>query len=575
MSRNISRLMTVFMIHLIILLPMAVAQTTGEPAATTIPINAEIPEYVNSERISITGTTDPGTKLYLYVNGVKQRKFDPEETGRFSFNNVELSIFKVPNVLTIEAVKDDITSQKHFQVIVDTTIPAISIEPIPAASAASEITVKGTVSETAVIDIILNNNTIHTFEADSFDKKIVLDEGANELKIITTDKAGNTDIKQGTILMDTTPPDIENLIPKSGSFFYETDPITDIEGDTEPYSKVYLYIGKKPDGKADEETTADAKGHFKFEDVNLEGGYALAGRAGYIGFSSGTEDDPGKEHLPSKPEDIEERAEIAEERKQDEVLVDIYVLAEDPVGLKSQERMSYTIGTCFAGGMAWNVNNLIEYQSPNMLSPERLAEGTEIATFILNLSYHGFGTKPSIKDVKFERACKATAAQDDRYKYGCQVLPSTPSIRKGNDAMTTWYIKYNLNKLEGMDNFTEDVWKDLTKQFVLPLKVRVDYSHEVDGKETPDYQTKCFNLAYHVDTSRIDPGDVLPDWLLTDGMDFINESITQLNDIIPTVEKIMRYAAIACIIGFGLKVITRSEERRVGKECRSRWSPYH
>src|SRR2546426_8437775 len=25
----------------------------------------------------------------------------------------------------------------------------------------------------------------------------------------------------------------------------------------------------------------------------------------------------------------------------------------------------------------------------------------------------------------------------------------------------------------------------------------------------------------------------------------------------------------------GLSVITRSEERRVGKECRSRWSPYH
>ena len=25
----------------------------------------------------------------------------------------------------------------------------------------------------------------------------------------------------------------------------------------------------------------------------------------------------------------------------------------------------------------------------------------------------------------------------------------------------------------------------------------------------------------------------------------------------------------------GLKKTTRSEERRVGKECRSRWSPYH
>ena len=36
--------------------------------------------------------------------------------------------------------------------------------------------------------------------------------------------------------------------------------------------------------------------------------------------------------------------------------------------------------------------------------------------------------------------------------------------------------------------------------------------------------------------------------------------------------------AIPTIIGgiFGMNVaLPRSEERRVGKECRSRWSPYH
>src|SRR2546422_6670763 len=29
------------------------------------------------------------------------------------------------------------------------------------------------------------------------------------------------------------------------------------------------------------------------------------------------------------------------------------------------------------------------------------------------------------------------------------------------------------------------------------------------------------------------------------------------------------------VLGFPIEVISRSEERRVGKECRSRWSPYH
>ena len=32
---------------------------------------------------------------------------------------------------------------------------------------------------------------------------------------------------------------------------------------------------------------------------------------------------------------------------------------------------------------------------------------------------------------------------------------------------------------------------------------------------------------------------------------------------------------VARLIDLLLKTLTRSEERRVGKECRSRWSPYH
>src|SRR5579883_1095913 len=45
-------------------------------------------------------------------------------------------------------------------------------------------------------------------------------------------------------------------------------------------------------------------------------------------------------------------------------------------------------------------------------------------------------------------------------------------------------------------------------------------------------------------------------------------------------EGFQRYAPIGATVGAVLlieltMVLTRSEERRVGKECRSRWSPYH
>ena len=33
--------------------------------------------------------------------------------------------------------------------------------------------------------------------------------------------------------------------------------------------------------------------------------------------------------------------------------------------------------------------------------------------------------------------------------------------------------------------------------------------------------------------------------------------------------------AVCCNAGQKEDFLTRSEERRVGKECRSRWSPYH
>ena len=39
-------------------------------------------------------------------------------------------------------------------------------------------------------------------------------------------------------------------------------------------------------------------------------------------------------------------------------------------------------------------------------------------------------------------------------------------------------------------------------------------------------------------------------------------------------KKIATYAMAATMIG-GAVIGSRSEERRVGKECRSRWSPYH
>src|SRR2546425_13084724 len=53
---------------------------------------------------------------------------------------------------------------------------------------------------------------------------------------------------------------------------------------------------------------------------------------------------------------------------------------------------------------------------------------------------------------------------------------------------------------------------------------------------------------------------------------------TMVGSVLMLVAILMLYAQHGAATGtytFDLLTLTRSEERRVGKECRSRWSPYH
>ena len=58
--------------------------------------------------------------------------------------------------------------------------------------------------------------------------------------------------------------------------------------------------------------------------------------------------------------------------------------------------------------------------------------------------------------------------------------------------------------------------------------------------------------------------------------DSIAGTYDQLNHTLSLgIDKIWRRKGIAFLRPFSPASILRSEERRVGKECRSRWSPYH
>ena len=63
--------------------------------------------------------------------------------------------------------------------------------------------------------------------------------------------------------------------------------------------------------------------------------------------------------------------------------------------------------------------------------------------------------------------------------------------------------------------------------------------------------------------------DILPDMPEDDGVAYLNFYLDEDEDVNAMLEKVK--AELEELRMF----VDRSEERRVGKECRSRWSPYH
>ena len=71
--------------------------------------------------------------------------------------------------------------------------------------------------------------------------------------------------------------------------------------------------------------------------------------------------------------------------------------------------------------------------------------------------------------------------------------------------------------------------------------------------------------------------DVTKEIVIPDIHSYEECSVSQARPVRNAIEKIYHfYSVLSCEMGYSdLSHVPRSEERRVGKECRSRWSPYH
>ena len=575
MSQRKNKLIGAWILALVICMPLSFAQVK-----TQLTLELNVPDYVNERHIDVTGRTEQNAVVELWLNGKLVRKTTFPD-GDIIFYDVALEP-NTANIIVVKSFALGLSAEKQVTVVCDLVKPVLTLTELPLVTKKQKVTVSGNVSESADIEIFLGGNSVFKAEnVQSFSKEVVLEEGENTLLITAVDKAGNKEEVSHTVVKDTKPPKIENLYPESGAFYYEGKAIDDVKGKTEPFADVKLYVIVTEDGKEKRElvaeTKADADGYFKFEDVNFENPKkGISFSIWELGLGAGVE---------AGIEEVAPGEETEEWYEQKVISVRFVVVAEDAVKHKTEKQFTIGIGTCWSGAFKFDIDVLPEYVLPTLLSPERLSEGTERISFVMNVSYVGGKPKGDwqIVDVRIDHACGRSLAQlakeyedDPRYGVACEMLKRVPHPHKdSNRDKTLWYVEFKNLYSKEFEELVNLKWDELKKklrfnQLIFPLRVTIAYREKeekvVDGKLRKvfgpvKYQTKCISVAYFVDFP-VDPRDVWPDWLINDGIKFANRTVSAINKVMPYVDKTVMGVGAACIgsmLGrFAVKVIRKA-----------------
>ncbi|MBI4154150.1 fibronectin type III domain-containing protein, partial [Candidatus Woesearchaeota archaeon] len=408
------------------------------------------------------------------------------------------------------------------------------------------------------------------------------------IKLIFEDRAGNSVLFEKNVLLDTKKPQVKITSPPGGALVFENVANEiDIIGKTKPNARVHLFVDRTPftafnetfevtsippflgdeiqnipeaqlDAKcrfnvaaksfcrtgADFSINADEQGNFKFEKVDMTAAFGGAARL-----------------MEVSPTELRDTL-LNEEARQSKN-VKLLVIATDPFGQRGFATQTVRIGTCWSGNQSWNIIPLTKYQSPTLLSTERIAEGTETIYFYFNYTYIGRGHDGKITSISLSKACGTKEVLDPRFNISCQIMSSGNGPTKLNSDGTLSYSALTLSRLPGMDSFLENDWKGffkaINKELTFPFKIRITYEHEVidtDGqsRRVKETQTACDQVTYVVDNAVIDPTKVLPDWLLYDFVDWLQGSIKTLTDAQHKVDQVLNYVAFGCIASGGLNL---------------------
>ena len=179
------------------------------PSITT-PVDGS---YINVGIVTVEGSAAPTTTVHIYNDGVEIATVGANEDGAYA---VDVSLQEGENVLTAKAsTEQGITDPSApVKVIFDPNAPELSITaPTDGSKINKEtVTVTGTITDDH-LDSVTVNGTAAKVADGTYSARVMLDEGINEIKVVATDKAGNSSEKSVNIDVKFTAPVISGLKP--------------------------------------------------------------------------------------------------------------------------------------------------------------------------------------------------------------------------------------------------------------------------------------------------------------------------------------------------------------------------
>lgn len=211
---------------------MVRARVSYEVEAPVITSPAEN-ELTSEPSLTVEGTASPTTTVQLLNNGEEVGTAEVGDDGNFA---IPTELTEGENVFTAVSLLDGSETGESAPVTVtlDTQAPELTIDSPQDGDKTNRetVTVEGTVSD-ANLDFVEVNGRQATVTDGSYSKRILLDNGENEIEVVAQDLAGNTETQSVTIDVKYNAPVLENVTPTEDKNL-QTGQSVKIEFDSEP-----------------------------------------------------------------------------------------------------------------------------------------------------------------------------------------------------------------------------------------------------------------------------------------------------------------------------------------------------